>query len=94
MPGTSLAEGACVRPGTARRCVLNAPAPWCRCDSSKRETQTLLVWCFFPGLVEAHFYVRALFQINGIDEADLAVVEREDHRLGANAFAEKAHATQ
>src|ERR1700722_548024 len=46
----------------------------------------------FSNLREADADVGALFEVDGIDETDLAIVEGEDHRHGANAFAEEAHA--
>src|SRR5437867_8870879 len=44
--------------------------------------------------VESHFYVGPFFEMNGINEADLAIVERENHGLQSNAFTEKAHSAE
>src|ERR1700683_1988002 len=45
-------------------------------------------------LVENHFYIWALFQVHGVDEADLAVVVCKDQGMGPSAFAEEAHAAE
>src|SRR5208283_4991844 len=45
-------------------------------------------------LVETDLDVGALFEAHGIDETHLALVERENHGRGADAFAEEAHAFQ
>src|SRR5271156_3463850 len=44
--------------------------------------------------VEDNFYVGALLEVHGVDEADLAIVEGEDQRMGARALAEKADAAE
>jgi hypothetical protein len=49
---------------------------------------------FVPRLIEAHFYVWPFFQVHGIDESHLPVIERQDHGAGAHSFAEKSHALQ
>src|ERR1700736_3156624 len=43
-------------------------------------------------LIENNFYVRTLFKVHCVDEAHLSIVERQDQRMRARAFAEKAHA--
>jgi hypothetical protein len=47
-----------------------------------------------PRLVEAHTHVRSLLQVYGIDEPHLAIIERQNHRHGSQAIAEKSHALQ
>src|ERR1700691_4996921 len=47
--------------------------------------------CTVTSLVENHFYIRALFQVHGIDEADLAVVVCKVQGMGPSAFAEEHH---
>src|SRR5579859_136141 len=44
--------------------------------------------------IETDFYVGAFFKMHGVDEAHLAIVERENHGLQTNALAEKAHAAK
>src|SRR5712671_3122583 len=39
--------------------------------------------------IESDFYVGAFFEMDGIDETHLAVVERKNHGLETNAFAEE-----
>src|SRR6266852_4229953 len=45
-------------------------------------------------LVEADFEVGALLEMDGFDEAHLALVQSEDHGGGANALAEEPHSFQ
>src|SRR5947209_7967481 len=48
----------------------------------------------FERLVESHFHIGTLFEMDRIYEAHLAIVERENHGLQTNAFAEEANAAQ
>src|SRR5439155_594942 len=43
---------------------------------------------------EPHLNVRPLLQVHRIDEPHLPVVQGQNHRTGAHAFAEKPHALQ
>src|ERR1019366_1449113 len=45
-------------------------------------------------LWEAHFDVGTLIEMHGVDEAHLPLVQRDDQRLRADAFAEEPHAAQ
>src|SRR5258708_26786454 len=45
-------------------------------------------------LCEAHFDVGTVFEGYGVDEAHLPLLERDDKRLRADAFAEKSHSAQ
>src|SRR5262249_53494642 len=47
-----------------------------------------------PPSVESHFHVGALFKMDSFDEAHLAIVERQNHGMEANAFAEKTNTTK
>jgi hypothetical protein len=49
-------------------------------------------WRPLAALREADPDVGALFQVDRIDESDLAIVERQNHRHGADTFAKKSHA--
>ena len=60
-----------------------------------RQGTALENWGSLRGLVEAHAYVRrSLFEMHGVDEANLPVFVRHDERLGARSSAEEPNAAQ
>src|SRR5215468_5514321 len=59
---------------------------------AKNSEQVLVMSSFAPQRsVEANFDVGALFEMDGFDKAHLAIIERKNHGMQADTFAEEAN---
>ena len=68
-------------------CLRSEPAAPARTANSIMPAGRRPLW-------EAHFGVGTLFEMHGVDEAHLPLVQRDDQRLRADAIAEETHAAQ
>src|ERR1700730_12370198 len=91
-----------MRTREVRRGTLHPTSPWAEAARSHlimREAREAPVMPRISdsgplALCEAHFDVGAVGQGRGVDEAHLSLLQRNDQRLCADAFAEKTYTAQ